>query len=110
VSDRALLASAAALRAQADALEAMAHAAPAVVEAPSSLVPLRKAGVSYRGLLAAAKAGEIQIHRRGKAAFVDRNELDAWIRAGGSTAKKREPDDIGELIDITHQRRRRRAG
>lgn len=108
VIDRALLASAAALRAQADALEALAHAAPAAVEAPSTLVPIREAGVSYRAILAAAKNGEIQIHRRGKSAFVERAELERWITAGARAPKP--ADSVAELIDLTHQRRRRRAG
>lgn len=72
---------------------------------PSSLVPIREAPVAYRAILAAASKGELKIHRRGKAGFVERADLERWIRAGSRAPKA--DDAIGELIDITRQRRRR---
>ena len=74
----------------------------------STLIPIKSAPVSYRAILAAAKSGEITIHRRGKSSFVERAELERWIRDGARAAKK--ADAIDELIDMTSQRRRRRAG
>lgn len=72
------------------------------------LMPIKQAPVSYRAILAAEKAGELTIHRRGKSAFVDVDDLDRWIRAAGKAVQTAEPaDEIAELITLN---RRRRAG
>lgn len=70
---------------------------------PSSLVPIREAPVSYRAILKAAKEGEMKIVSRGKSSFVDRAELERWIRAG---APPKRTDPIDALI--AGQRRRRK--
>ncbi len=80
--------------------------------APSSLVPLREAGVSHRALLAAAKAGEITIHRRGKSSFIERAQLEAWITSAPRARQKveaarAEADDVAELLYLNRARRRR---
>lgn len=80
------------------ALEAVA------AQAPSSLIPIKSAGVSHRALLAAAKRGELTIHRRGKAGFVDRDELERWIRT--KPEREKSPDEVAEVLELNANRRR----
>jgi hypothetical protein len=82
--------------------------------ARARLIPIKGAPVSYRLLLAAEKAGELRIYRRGHSAFVEAAALDAWIMAAPEV---RAPvvteahDEIGEVLHLNDQRRalRKRA-
>ncbi|MCC6668974.1 MAG: hypothetical protein IT375_34865 [Polyangiaceae bacterium] len=91
------------------AAEAGARRALAAVaeQTPGALIPIREAGISRRALLAAGKAGELTLHRRGKSTFVERAALERWITSGARAAKP--ADAIGELIEMTERRRRKTA-
>lgn len=66
------------------------------------LVALDDAGVARRALLEAERRGELKIHRRGKAGFVERAQLERWIMAGSDVA---ETDDAANIIALARQRR-----
>lgn len=78
-------------------------------ERRGGLVPIREAPVAYRAILEAEHAGELRVYRRGKASFVDRDQLEEWIRRAPSGTAEPEPDEVAELIELHHRRRRRRA-
>src|SRR5690606_16115450 len=73
-------------------------------------IPLAEAPVARRTVLDAERAGELSIYRTGQARLLDESELYAWIRRTG--APRRAPaepaDEVGELIAIGDERRRRR--
>jgi hypothetical protein len=74
------------------------------------LVPIKEAPVAYRLILAAERAGELQVYRVGHASLVDEAELYEWIRRTGAAREKprqdKQADEIGELIAIGDRRRR----
>jgi hypothetical protein len=78
---------------------------------PGVLIHIKQAPVSYRAILAANKAGELRVYRRGRAAFVRRDELETWIQRAPLTerAPAAATDEIAELIQLNNARRRRRA-
>jgi hypothetical protein len=81
---------------------------------PRRLLPLRECGVSYRLVLAAERAGELRVYRRGHASFVELAELERWILAS-PVARAAEPegpasDEIDEIIRLTDERRKVAAG
>lgn len=65
------------------------------------LVALEDAGVARRALLEAERRGELTIHRRGKAGFVERAQLERWIVAGSEVA---ETDDAADVIALNRRR------
>lgn len=85
----------------------------AEAEHRSKLVRIKEAKVSYRSILDAEKAGELQVYRRGKDAFVNEDELDAWIMASHPTMKvvASSPvvDEVAAIIAGNGTRGRTRA-
>lgn len=76
----------------------------------SRLVALADTGINHRAILAAERARELQVYRRGHSAFVERSALEAWIIAGKAPAKLAPPsDEIGELLAANDARRARRT-
>jgi len=77
--------------------------------APSRFVGIRDAGIPYRTLLEAVKAGELRAFRVGHAKFIARDDLDSWIAAHPMPVQDTEAtpdDDVADLLDF----QRRRAG
>ena len=80
------------------------------------MLPIKEAPVAYRAILAAEKAGELQVYRVGHAALVDEVELFSWVRRVGLRQDKptmeTEPekaDEIGAIIEMGDERRKRRT-
>jgi hypothetical protein len=75
------------------------------------LVNIKDAPVAYRQLLEAINAGELRSFRVGRATFVRRVDLETWITSAEhavdcSEPQPDEPDEIGDVIEINHRRRR----
>jgi hypothetical protein len=70
------------------------------------LIPIRELPVSFRMVLAAEKAGEIQVYRKGKFSAVDEAEFVAWVKR---VAKPSAADEIADLVDSNRRRHRQRA-
>lgn len=89
--------------------EAIRSELPSQLSERRRLVPLDETRVARRALLAAEKAGELTIYRRGHSAFVEVEKLDAWIMAAPKEAKpEAATDEIGAVIELGDRRRRNR--
>jgi hypothetical protein len=73
------------------------------------LVPIREAPVPYRAILAAERAGELRIYRRGRTSWVDSVELDEWIRSAPQVEPDPEAAPTDEVDQIIAANRRRRT-
>lgn len=71
-----------------------------------TLLPLRQCGIPYRAALDAERRGELRILRRGRQSWVDRADVERWIRAAPSAAPEAR-DEIDEILAAQPTRRRR---
>jgi hypothetical protein len=75
------------------------------------LVSIRDLPVGHRTILEAEKAGEIVVYRRGKFSAVDEADFISWMKRAPATAKPSQPtDDVGELLELSRERRAKRGG
>jgi excisionase family DNA binding protein len=79
---------------------------------PEQLLPIKQASVAYRRLLAAVRSGALRAYRVGGRTFIDRTDLEDWIKSHpvprAERAREDQADEIGQLIQANRWRQRRR--